>query len=74
MANEVSFSMARNAGAINNLSNGAVVVTIGTAAPGAGDLEVRIASVLTVLWTKKELKQALDEIWRAIKLNPDINL
>lgn len=52
----VSFSVVR--GKISS----PVDVTEGTAAPGTGDLEVRLD--LTKNFNKLELKQALDAIWR----------
>lgn len=64
MANEVSFSMARNGSAEYVLAAGSQTVTEGTSAPGAGDIEVRIASTVTVPWTKKEIEIALDTIFR----------
>lgn len=66
MANEISFSMSRNGGAIDVLAAGSQTVTVGTSAPGAGDLEVRVGDPATAPWTKLELEIALDVIWKAI--------
>lgn len=60
----VSFSMARNGGAENVLAAGSQTVTEGTSAPGAGDIEIRIADPASVPWTKKEIGTALDTLWR----------
>lgn len=59
----VSFSVVRGTGEYS-LTAGAEVVTEGTSAPGAGDLEVRIADPASVAWTKQELYLALEKIWR----------
>lgn len=60
-----SFSMKRNGSGTEDTTTGALpVVTQGTSAPGAGDIEVRISS--TVGWTKHEIELALDTIWRTI--------
>lgn len=72
MANEVSWSMSKNGGAISTLAAGTQTVTEGTSAPGAGDIEVRIGSTVTVAWTRKELKNALDTIWRTINASPAV--
>ncbi len=60
----VSFSMSRNGDAIDNLANGVQTVTQGTSAPGAGDIEIRIADRSSVPWTKREIEEALDTMWR----------
>lgn len=62
----VSFSLSRGA-LIDTLAAGSQTVTEGTAAPGAGDLEIRIADPATVAWTKKDLELAFDTIWRYLK-------
>ncbi len=59
----VSFSLSRGVGE-SVLAAGSQAVTEGTSAPGAGDLEIRIADPATVPWTKKELELAFDQIWR----------
>lgn len=64
MANEVSFSMSKNGSSEYVLAAGSQTVTEGTSAPGAGDIEVRLASTVTVAWTKKEIEIALDTIFR----------
>lgn len=74
MANEVSWSMSRNGEAISTLANGTTTVTEGVAAPGAGDIEVRIASTITVPWTKLELKNAMDTLWRAMRASAAVAL
>lgn len=61
----ISFSTTRNGDAINSLTAGAQVVTEGTQAPSAGQLEIRLAD--GVPWTKRELKTALDNIWRFLQ-------
>lgn len=60
----ISFSMSRNGDAIDNLSAGAQTVTEGTSAPGAGDIEIRLADPASVPWTKREIEQALETMWR----------
>lgn len=65
----VSFSLSRGA-LIDTLAAGSQTVTEGTSAPGAGDIEVRIADPGTVPWTKKDIELALDTIWRYLK---DVN-
>ena len=60
----VSFSMSRNGDAIDVLANGSQTVTEGTSAPGAGDIEIRLADPATVPWTKAEIERALDTMWR----------
>lgn len=55
---DISFSIARNSLA----EGGSSTVTEGTSAPGAGDLEVRISG--TAGWTKLEIEEAMDRIWR----------
>jgi len=60
----VSFSVARAGYAIDDLTAGSQRVTEGTSAPGAGDLEIRIADPASVAWTKNELEEAMDTIWR----------
>lgn len=62
-----SFSLTRGT-LQDKLSGGAQTVTEGTLVPGAGDLEVRID--LTKNFTKKEVKNAFDVIWRYIQ-NPN---
>lgn len=59
----VSFSLSRGTDE-NTLAAGSQTVTEGTSAPGAGDLEIRIADPGTVAWTKREIKEAVDTIWR----------
>ncbi len=59
----VSFEIARNGGAIDDLSAGAQSVTEGTAAPTtANALQVRID--MATPWTKKDIGIALDTIER----------
>lgn len=57
----VSFSLTRGT-EIETLAAGSQTVTEGTSAPGAGDLEVRINLVRN--FTKLEIEQAMDTIWR----------
>lgn len=59
----VSFSLSRGVGE-NVLAAGSQAITEGTSAPGAGDLEVRIADPATVPWSKKDIEIALDQIFR----------
>ena len=56
-----SWSMTRG-NATDDLAAGVQAVTEGTSAPGAGDLEVRVD--LTKNFTKNEIEQYLDIIWR----------
>jgi hypothetical protein len=57
----VSYSVAR--GTIENtLVAGSQTVTVGTSAPATLDLSVNID--LTKGWTKREIKEAVDAIWR----------
>lgn len=60
----ISFSMARNGGAIDVLAAGSQTVTEGTSAPGAGDIEVRLGD--GVAWTQNEIEIALDVIEKFI--------
>ncbi len=57
-----SWSLTRGTLIDNVASSGSQTVTEGTSAPGAGDIEVRVD--LTKNFTKKEIEQALDTIWR----------
>lgn len=66
MANEISFSMSRNGGALYKSGTGSQTVTVGTSAPGAGDIEVRIADPATAPWKKEEIERALETIFYAI--------
>jgi hypothetical protein len=69
----VSYSLVRGAQIDVVGASGSQVVTEGTSAPGAGDLEIRID--LTKNFTKKELKQSFDTIWRYLNnrnLSPTI--
>ena len=63
----VSFSLTRGT-LIDTFASGSQTVTEGTSAPGAGDMEVRID--LTKNLTKKEIRQAMDVIWRFLN-NPN---
>lgn len=63
----VSYSLTRGT-EIDRLATGVQTVTAGTAVPGAGDIEVRIN--LAKNFTKLEVEQALETIWRFIE-NPD---
>ena len=65
----VSFSMSRGTGEAT-LAAGSQTVTEGTSAPGAGEIEVRIADPGTVAWTKREIKEAMDTIYRFLQ---DVN-
>ncbi len=65
----VSFSLNRGQ-FIDLLVAGSQAVTEGTAAPGAGELEVRIADPGTVPWTKNEIERAMDTIFRFLS-NPN---
>lgn len=65
----VSFSLSRGTDE-NTLVAGSQTVTEGTSAPGAGDLEIRIADPGTVPWTKREIKEATDTIFRYLS---DVN-
>ncbi len=59
----VSFEIARTGDAIDNLGTGAQNVTEGTAAPTtANRLQVRVD--MAVPWTKREIKVAMDTLWR----------
>ncbi len=59
----VSFSIARNGDAIEVLAAGSQTVTEGTAAPTtANTLQVRVD--MAVPWTKREIKVAMDTLWR----------
>lgn len=60
----ISFSMARNGGAEYTLAAGSQTVTEAANAPAAGDIEIRLAD--GVPWTKLELYQALETLWRFI--------
>lgn len=57
----VSFSMARNGSAEFTLAAGSQTVTEGSSAPGAGDIEIRLAD--GVPWTKHEIRLALGILW-----------
>lgn len=65
----VSYSINRGA-AIDTLTAGSQSITAGTSAPGAGDMEIRID--LTKNFTKNELKQYFETIWRFIE-NPNLD-
>lgn len=65
MANEISFSLARNGGAFDTLANGSQTVTQGTSAPGAGDVEIRFSDITT--WTELQAEQAIEILERFIK-------
>lgn len=60
----ISFSMSRTGFAIDVLAAGSQTVTEGTSAPGAGDIEIRLADPASVAWTKEEIEEALDILWR----------
>lgn len=64
MANEVSFSMAYNGDAIDVLATGSQTVTEGTSAPGAGNIEIRIGDPSVSPWTKRQIRVALDTMFR----------
>lgn len=55
---DLSLSMSKNGGAIAVLAAGSQTITAGTSAPGAGDIEVRIADSAAI--TRAELHNALD--------------
>lgn len=57
---DLSLSMAKNGEVIDSLAAGSQTVTAGTSAPGAGDIEVRIAE--SAAWTRKEVRNALKVI------------
>lgn len=65
----ISFSLSRGTDE-NTLSGGAQTVTEGTSAPGAGDLEVRLADPATAPWSKREIKEAMDVVFRFLS---DVN-
>jgi len=57
---------------IDTLAAGSQTVSVGTAAPSSGDMEIRVD--LTKNWTKNELRHAWDTIWRFIEnSNNDTN-
>jgi hypothetical protein len=56
-----SYSTTRGVGEWTD-TTGSQVVTVGTQAPAVGDIEVRID--LTKNLTRREIKEALDRIWR----------
>lgn len=60
----ISFSMSRTGYAIDALVAGSQTVTEGTSAPGAGDIEIRLADPASVAWTKQEIEEAMDMLWR----------
>lgn len=62
----VSFSLSRGA-LLDTLAAGSQTITEGTAAPGAGDIELRIADPGSVAWTKREIKEAVEAIWRFLQ-------
>lgn len=64
MANEVSYSLARNGGAFDVLAAGSQTVTEGTSAPGAGDVEIRFSDITS--WTQIQAEQALEILERFI--------
>lgn len=66
MAN-VSFSMVRGFTSENTLAAGTSNVTVGTLAPNAGDIEVRISTTNNI--TKREIEEALESIFRFLS-NP----
>lgn len=55
---DLSLSMSRNGGAIDVLATGSQTVTAGTSAPGAGNIELRIAD--SAAFTKNEIHNALE--------------
>ena len=57
----VSYSLTRGT-MIDTLAAGSQTVTVGSSAPGAGDMEIRID--LTKNFTKKELRIAFGVIWK----------
>jgi hypothetical protein len=62
-----SWSLTRGTLIDNVASSGSQTVTEGVLAPGVGDLEIRVD--LTKNLTKKEIRQAIETIWRFIKNN-----
>jgi hypothetical protein len=62
----LSYSMSYG-GTDNDLAAGAQTVTVGSSAPGSGDIEVRLSSAaLAAGMTMRSVKEALDIIWRQI--------
>lgn len=64
MANEISYSLARNGGAFDVLAAGSQTVTQGTQVPSAGNIEVRFSDITA--WTELEAKQAFEILERFI--------
>lgn len=65
----ISFSLSRGTDE-NTLAAGSQTVTEGTSAPGAGDLELRIADPGTAAWSKREIEEAMGTIFRFLS---DVN-
>jgi len=65
----ISFSLSRGT-LENTLAAGSQSITEGTSAPGAGDIELRIADPGTVAWTKREIREAVNAIYRYLE---DVN-
>lgn len=55
---DLSLSMSKNGGAIDVLAAGSQTVTAGTSAPGAGDIELRIAD--SAAFTKNDIHNAIE--------------
>jgi len=65
----VSFSLSRGT-LENTLAAGSQSITEATSAPGAGDIELRIADPGTTPWTKREIREAVNAIYRFLE---DVN-